>query len=335
MKRRLVIDTDGGIDDAVALWWAATDPRIDLVGVTTVAGVVPAAEAARNVLLVLDAAGRPDVPVAIGADERIGPSPDLRPADFIHGADGLGNSRGDRVPSRAPLDDALELLDRSIDDATTIVTLGPLTNLARLIRQAPRNARRASELIVMGGAAAGGGNALPDGEANIAHDPEAASIVVAADWRTPPLMVGLDVTHRATLEESDFALLAEHRSAAAAFLDAPLRFYRPFGSTFTRPGCPCHDLTAVLAAARPQVITHAPILPLAIATAPGPAWGSTIVDFRAPAFARQLGAAQASPGGYSPWRIALGVDPARFRRAARALFGGSGSRRPECSSSRM
>lgn len=321
MSRRLIIDADGGIDDAVALWWAATDPRVELVGVTTVAGVVPAAEAARNVLLILDAAGRSDVPVAIGADIRIGPSPELRPADFIHGADGLGNTRGDRLPSRAPLEDAQALLDRLVDDNTTVVTLGPLTNLAAFLRNAPGNAQRIGDLVVMGGAAAGGGNALPDGEANVAHDPEAAAIVAATDWRRPPLMVGLDVTHRATLDDSDFALLAEHRTPAAAFLDGPLRFYRPFGSTFTRPGCPCHDFAAVLAAADPSLVIHAPVLPLAVVTAPGPSWGSTIVDFRAPAFARQAGATQASPDGYSPWRVALGVDHARFRRAARALFG--------------
>jgi purine nucleosidase len=319
--RRLVIDTDGGVDDAVALWWAATDPRIDLVGVTTVRGVVSAWEAALNVLLVLDAAGRPDVPVAVGADKRLGLSPDLRPADFIHGEDGLGNTRQDRVCAREPSGDASELLDRLVDDVTSIVSLGPLTNIAEFVRAMPANARRVEELVVMGGAAAGGGNALPGGEANIAHDPEAAAVVVAASWRNHPLMVGLDVTHRATLDDSDFALLSERRTPAAAFLDAPLRFYRAYGSTFTAPACPCHDFAAVLALVENGLMTDAPVLPLAISNAPGPAWGSTVVDFRAPAFARRGGSEQASPEGFSPWRIALGVDRARFRACARKLFG--------------
>ncbi|MEP7239626.1 MAG: nucleoside hydrolase [Devosia sp.] len=321
MTRRLIIDTDGGIDDAVAIWWAASDPRIDLVGVTTVGGVVSAEDAARNVLLVLEAAGRPDVPVAIGANDRLGPSPELRPADFIHGSDGLGNTVRGRVPAGTPLHGAIPLLDRLIDGMTSIVSLGPLTNLARLALELPRQAAAVDQLVIMGGAAAGGGNALPDGEANIAHDPSAAAVVVGAGWANPPLMIGLDVTHAATLDDSDFALLAEKRTPAAAFLDAPLRFYRPFGATFTAPACPCHDFATVLAFIESSFVTDAPILPLAIATAPGPAWGSTIVDFRAPAFARSGGSEQASPDGFADWRIGLGVDRALFRRRARQLFG--------------
>jgi inosine-uridine nucleoside N-ribohydrolase len=179
----------------------------------------------------------------------------------------------------------------------------------------------------MGGAAAGGGNALPAGEANVAHDPVAAQETVVAPWRAPPLLVGLDVTRVATLTDAEFALLAEHRSDAARFLDAPLRFYRTFGSTFSAPETPCHDLVAVLAWAAPGIITDAPLLPLAIDTAGGPAWGATVVDFRAPAFAALDGAAQATPGGFAQWRIALGVDVARFRGAVRGLFGEPGGPR--------
>jgi purine nucleosidase len=327
-KRRLVIDTDGGVDDAVALWWAATDPRIDLLGVTTVRGVVSADEAARNVLLVLEAAGRSDIPVAVGAEDRVGPAPDLRSAAFIHGTDGLGNMRGSTMPRGRPVDrDTIGFLDRMIarHGDTSIVSLGPLTNVARFVKAAPERTAQVGQLIVMGGVATGGGNALPNGEANIAHDPEAAAIVAAGPWRSPPLMVGLDVTHRATLEERDFGLLAEHRTPAAAYLDAPLRFYRRFGSTFTAPDCPCHDLVAVLALVEERLVTHAPVLPLAIATAPGPAWGSTIVDFRAPAFARLGGSGQSQPDGFFPWRVALDIDRPRFRTCVRALFGDPGA----------
>ena len=116
--------------------------------------------------------------------------------------------------------------------------------------------------------------------------------VVAGAWKTPPLMVGLDVTHAATLTDSEFALLGEHRSPAATFLDAPLRFYRRFGSTFTGNECPCHDLLAAMAVAEPSLLTRAPELPLAIDTAQGPAWGATVVDFRQIAFAKLEGATQ-------------------------------------------
>src|SRR5262245_54017785 len=89
-RQPVIIDTDGGVDDAAGLWWALTDPGIELVGVTSVAGMISAPAAAANVLRILAAAGRTEIPVAVGADARLGPVPVMRPADFIHGADGLG-----------------------------------------------------------------------------------------------------------------------------------------------------------------------------------------------------------------------------------------------------
>ncbi|MBO6726083.1 MAG: nucleoside hydrolase [Rhizobiaceae bacterium] len=327
VARPLIIDTDGGVDDAAALWLALSDPGIEVVAVTTVRGVVSAREAAANILLVLEAAGRLDIPVAVGADKRAGPSPELRSATFIHGEDGLGNSRGGRIAPRQPVTEtAHDLLLRLVAEreGVSVVSLGPLTNAAKAILAVPGWAAGVRELVVMGGSAARGGNALPAGEANIAHDPEAAAIVARAGWSTPPLMVGLDVTHAATLDDDDFTLLAERRTAAAAFLDEPLHFYRTYGSTFTRPGCPCHDFLAVLTLVECEVMKNAPVLPLAVCTTPGPAWGSTIVDFRAPLFAGLGGSEQVQPEGFSPWRIALEVDRDRFRDRVRALFGDAG-----------
>jgi inosine-uridine nucleoside N-ribohydrolase len=155
----------------------------------------------------------------------------------------------------------------------------------------------------------------------VAHDPLAAQAVVTAEWQAPPLLVGLDVTHEATLGPDEFTLLAEHRTAGAAFLDAPMRFYRRFGSTMTAPGCPCHDLLAVMALIEPEVITEAPVLPLAVDCSRGPAWGATVVDFRAPFFAALDASDQNTPDGFADWRIALHADAARFRRLARAMWG--------------
>jgi len=322
--RPVVIDTDGGVDDAVALWWALTDPTIDVRAITIVWGNVDVDVATAAVLRVVHAAGRPDVPVAVGESGPIAKAPDLRPATFIHGGDGLGNAAGTPAPLAAVDEPAAALLARLVHDepgAISLVTLGPLSNIGRLLRADPAFAPDVAELVVMGGATAGGGNALPAGEANVAHDPEAAQVTVVAPWRTPPLLVGLDVTRVATLTDAEFALLAEHRNDAAAFLDAPLRFYRHFGSTLTAPDTPCHDLLAVLAWATPGIITDAPVLPIAVDTAGGAAWGATVVDFRAPAFAALEGAEQATPDGFAPWRVGLGVDVPRFRSSARALFG--------------
>jgi purine nucleosidase len=322
--RPVVIDTDGGVDDAVALWWALTDPALEVVAITVVWGNVPVEIATANVLRVLHAAGRDDVPVAVGARGPLPPAPDLRPATFIHGEDGLGNAAGPEAPLRAIDEPATSLLARVARERPgelTLVTLGPLTNLGVVAHDHPEFAREIDELVVMGGASRRGGNALPAGEANVAHDPIAAQRTVVAPWVNPPMLIGLDVTLAATLRPGEFALLAEHRSAAATFLDAPLRFYRRFGSTFTAPDTPCHDLLTVLAIAVPEIVEHAPVLPLAVDCGGDAAWGTTVVDFRAPYFAALEGSTQSSPEGFAPWRIALGVDVARFRRCARSLFG--------------
>ncbi|MCU1375287.1 MAG: Inosine/uridine-preferring nucleoside hydrolase, partial [Actinomycetia bacterium] len=200
-----------------------------------------------------------------------------------------------------------------------IITLGPLTNLAAALAAHPELAPSTRRLTIMGGVVGGHGNAMPTGEANVAHDPDAARDVLAAAWVEPPLLVGLDVTHQATLTDAEFSLLAEHRNPAAAFLDEPLRFYRGFGAAFTRPDCPCHDLLAVLAAARPEVLTDAPVLPVAVDCGQGPAWGSTIVDLRAERSGGSV-TAHGRDAGFHPARVALGVDVNAFRALVRSLF---------------
>jgi purine nucleosidase len=322
----VIIDTDGGIDDAAALWWALADPSLDVVAVTAVWGNVDVDIAAANVLRVLHATGRRDVPVALGEGAPIGDAPPLRAATFIHGDDGLGNTRRPPAPltlSREPAADLIHRICTARPGEIGIVTLGPLSNLARAL-EAPDLAPAVRDLVVMGGSARRGGNALPAGEANIAHDPVAADIVLRAEWTTPPLLVGLDVTMDATLSPEELHLLDERRSPAAEYLAEPLRFYRRFGAALTAPDCPCHDLVAVLAHRDDTLVHDAPVLPVAVDTAGGPAWGATVVDFRAPAFAADEGARQDGPPGFAPWRIGLGVDVGRFRTYVRELFGDAG-----------
>ncbi len=324
MSRPVIIDTDGGVDDAVALWWALTDPALDVVAITVVWGNVDIDIAVSSVLRVAHAAGRDDVPVSAGARGPLLPAPDLRPATFIHGDDGLGNAAGPEAPGRAVAEPAVDMLARLVRERPgelSVVTLGPLTNIGIALHDHPDFAGNVAELLVMGGSARRGGNALPWGEANIAHDPLAAQRTVLASWSQPPLLVGLDVTLVATLRPDEFELLAEHRTAAAEFLDAPLRFYREFGSTFTAPDTPCHDLLTVLALSDPAIIDDAPLLPLAVDCGGDAAWGTTVVDFRAPFFAALEGSMQSAAAGFAPWRIALGVDVDHFRAAVRTLFG--------------
>jgi purine nucleosidase len=324
----VVIDTDAGIDDAVALWWALTDPRVEVRAITTVHGNVDIAEATANAAIIVAATGRTDVPIGRGSGVPVGPVPELRKATFVHGDDGLGDCG--LVPDM-PADEVLASLGfvvgeasevlRAHADGAVLVTLGPLTTVARALQADPTLARRFRRLVVMGGAFASPGNAYPVAEANIAHDPAAAAIVFGADWAEPPLLVGLDVTHEATFDSSVVALLGEHRNAAATFCDAPLRFYAGAGGTFCEPGTfSCHDLLATMAAVIDDLVTG-PLLRVGVQTAAGPAWGMTVADFRQPFFER-AGHPQASPDGFVDCVVALEVNLPRWRAEVRTLFGG-------------
>jgi purine nucleosidase len=323
---RMVVDTDGGIDDASAIWWALTHPDVDVIGITTVHGNVDSATAAANVCRILEAAGRADVPVAVGADEPFAEAPEMRVADFIHGVDGIGET-GRPAAGHGPVDESAdELLARLVDSAdqpVTVVTIGPLTNIAHRLTADPTWAGRVERLVVMGGSVNMPGNAKPGAEANVAHDPAAAAVVAHAGWARPPLMVGLDVTHVGTLTDEEFDLAERGLTPAARYLAEPLAFYRRFGGTFCEPGeCPQHDLLAVMAAAVPGLV-RGPVLPIAVQDTPGPAWGVVVVDRRVPFFERAgSGSAQPVTDGFSPWELGLEVDVERFRSEVRRLFGG-------------
>ena len=325
----VLVDTDCGVDDAVALWWALGNHRIDVVGVSIVWGNVDVATAADNVGRILEATHHTTIPIALGLDGPVAEAPQLRSAEFIHGSDGLGDTFRP-PPATVPVDEsAVAFLRRTVDERPgelTLVTLGPLSNIAAVLAEDPTWSTRVKRLVVMGGVVGIQGNALPYGEANIAHDPAAAAAVVRAEWVEPPLLVGLDVTQKATLTDAEFELLAEHKSAAAVYLDAPLHFYRTFGGTFAPAGeCPCHDLLAFMGIFdQPggQGLFDAPVLPLAVQATPGPAWGATIADRRMPFFHAAGGeSVQGAHQEFTPWRIALGVDVARFRSEVRHLFG--------------
>ena len=324
----LIIDTDGGIDDAVALWWALTNPAVDVRAVTTVHGNVDLGRVVANIAIVLHAAGRADIPVGVGQAHPVGRAPDLLRASFIHGFDGLGDCGhgpdlpGEDIPAAlgVTVTTANELLDRFAGDAT-IVTLGPLSTMAAALERHPSIASRSRRLVVMGGAFASPGNAYPAAEANIVHDPVAAQRVLKAAWNEPPLLVGLDVTPEATLTATEVALIAEHRNPAAAFCDGPLRTYARFGGAFCHEGeFPCHDLLATMAGALDDIVAG-PILPVSVQTGPGPAWGMTVADFRQPFFER-AGNSQAAPAGFVPCRVALELNHEAWQREVHRLFGG-------------
>lgn len=202
----LVIDTDGGTDDAVAIWWALTDPGVEVVALIATWGNVSRDIAAVNCSRLLTAAGRPDIPIALGAEGPIGATPVPPGAGVaIHGEDGLGGHAaswpvGDVAPIGEPATIFLSRLLAEHPGELALATIGPLSTLAEALQTDAALASRVGELAVMGGVIGGSGNILPMGEVNIANDPEAAAVVVGAGWPSPPLLVGLDATLDALLE---------------------------------------------------------------------------------------------------------------------------------------
>jgi purine nucleosidase len=323
MTRRLIIDNDGGVDDCTGIWWALTDPDVEVVALVATWGNTERDLAAANLCRILHAAGRADIPIALGATDPSGPSPLADRAAHVHGADGLGGHAhrwptGDVVPTDESPADLLIRMTAEDPGGIDLVTTGPLTTLAGVLAEQPSLTSAFRSLTVMGGSVLAGGNALPAAEANIAHDPLAAAAVIGAPWAMdrPPLLVGLDVTMAALLE-ADVELAAAHASdgVVARFLAEPMDGYLAFYDSVhqTPPGMfPCHDLLAVMAAAEQPVITEIETWPLAVDTGGSAAWGATVPDRRP--------VPESTLGTFTPWRIALACDPGPFRQAVQGLF---------------
>ena len=196
MATKVLVDTDPGVDDALALTTALGHPDLSVVGLTTVAGNTTLENATRNALSILMMAGRTDVPVAAGCERPLVGG--LTTAESVHGEGGL---RGDLpTPETAPVDahaaDFIADAAREYGDELIVASIGPPTNLALALARDPDLPDRVSDVYMMGGAFRGPGNVTPAAEANFHNDPEAASRVVEdAD----PRLVGLDVTDRATV----------------------------------------------------------------------------------------------------------------------------------------
>jgi purine nucleosidase len=199
---RVVIDTDPGVDDAVAILLALASPEIDVVGLTTVNGNVSLESTTRNARRLLALAGRTDVPVAPGADKPLTGA--AAHASEVHGRDGLADLSWPDVVSPAIEQGAVSLLtELARAGPLTIVAIGPLTNIAYLVAERPDVVTAVERLVVMGGASFHG-NVTPAAEFNIWVDPEAARAVFAAPWRSVDLMP-LDLTHQAYLTDADLA----------------------------------------------------------------------------------------------------------------------------------
>jgi len=198
-RTRVIIDTDPGVDDAVAILLALASEELEVLAITTVTGNVHVDRTTLNARRLVQLAHRPDVIVARGCDEALaGP---LASFEVVHGADGLGDILWDELTVPEHPDHAVDVMHELIEQGPlSIAAIGPLTNLALLLERYPGVDQRVERLVIMGGASFEG-NVTPAAEFNIWADPEAAVRVFAGAW--PITVMPLDLTHQATLSDDD------------------------------------------------------------------------------------------------------------------------------------
>lgn len=256
--KKIIIDTDPGIDDAMAIFVALQSPEVDVIGLTTIYGNVYTTLATRNALHLLEIAGRTDIPVAEGSHVTITKGTKLRIADFVHGADGLGNQNFP-PPAGKPIEQlaAAFLVEQAklYPGKVTVVALGPLTNIALAIELDPGFSKNIGQIVLLGGAFAVNGNVNPAAEANIFGDPEAADIVFTSG--ADILAVGINVTHQVVLTDADREKLAQSNGKFAQYLCKILEVYFSYHrDAYNTKGVYLHDPTTLLAAVNPSLITY-------------------------------------------------------------------------------
>jgi len=257
MPRKIIIDTDPGQDDAVAILLALASPEdVTVLGITAVAGNVPLALTAKNARMICEVAKRPDISVFAGCDRPL--AHDLVTAEHVHGKSGLDGSElpDPEMPLQQQhgVDFIIETLRAAPAKSVTLCALGPLTNIATALHRAPDIAANIQEIVLMGGAYFQVGNITPAAEFNIYVDPEAAEIVFKSGISI--VIMPLDVTHKALVtaprNEAFRALGTQAGRTVAAWTEFFERYDR---EKYGTPGAPLHDPTVVAYLIRPDLFS--------------------------------------------------------------------------------
>jgi inosine-uridine nucleoside N-ribohydrolase len=252
MARKVILDVDPGIDDAVAIALALFDPRLEIVAITAVAGNVSAEQATRNVQAIVEQIDPPRLP-RIGA--AIQPERDpLVDSRHVFGVDGLGNSDFPvaELHHVHPSDKVITDEIRKAPDAVTILALGPLTNLATAFRRDPSLAEQVGQLVIMGGTSCGPGNVTPAAEFNIYCDPAAARQVFRS--KTTKTLVPLDVSSQVVMTFDLLDQLPDESTHVGALLRRILPYsFRAHRQLFGLEGTYLHDAVALMALLEPAL----------------------------------------------------------------------------------
>jgi len=252
--RKIIIDTDPGQDDAVAILLALASPELEVMGLTVVAGNVPLDLTQKNARVICELAGRSDIKIFAGCDRPL--KRKLITAEHVHGKTGLD---GIALPeptmplqSQHAVDFIIETLRREAPGSVTLCPLGPLTNIASAFQKAPDIVARVAEIVLMGGAYFEVGNITPAAEFNIYVDPEAAAVVFASG--APIVVMPLDVTHKALTSrewvEGMRLIGTDIGRAVASWTDFFERFdVAKYGSQ----GAPLHDPCVIAYLVKPSL----------------------------------------------------------------------------------
>lgn len=274
-KKKVIIDTDPGIDDALALILASKIPELDILGITTVAGNVPVEQGTQNALDILNLVNRNDINVYKGSDKPL--VKEMVNALETHGDNGLGNYALEVSPKKEQ-GDAVAFLYETLKNEkdVSIIALGPLTNIARLIEEYPEVVENIKELVLMGGNYKSHGNCSPVAEYNFWFDPEAAKIVFDKLAR-PITMVGLDVTRDILLTPTYSTLIKYFGGEVAEAIYNIVQHYNDFHWEQEKVlGCVINDPLAVAQLIDPELCKTEDYFVEIITD--GPARGMSMVD---------------------------------------------------------
>ena len=254
MTRKIIIDTDPGQDDALAILLAFASPELEVLGVTVVAGNVPLALTELNARKICELAGRPDMRVFAGADRPLMRS--LVTAEHVHGKTGLN---GPQLPDpkmklqdQYAVDFIVETLMKEAAGTITLCALGPLTNVALALIREPKIAPRVKEIVLMGGGFFEGGNVTPTAEFNIYVDPQAADLVFKSG--IPIVMMPLDVTHKALTTAKRTQAIRKLGTRVGTATAEMLEFFERFDEEkYGTDGGPLHDPCVIAYLLKPEL----------------------------------------------------------------------------------
>jgi inosine-uridine nucleoside N-ribohydrolase len=275
-SRHVIIDTDPGIDDAMALLLALRSPELKVEAITTVAGNVTVDLGTENALKLVELAGRTDVIVAKGASRPL--QRKLVTAELIHGENGLGGVQLPAPKTQPDHRDAVQVIHDVIEanpGKITLIPIGPLTNIAMAFLQYPDLAAKTREIIMMGGTV-GAGNATPAAEANIYHDAEAAKIVFESG--VPILMVDLTACDQARFTHADADRLRASSDTVARFVAAISVPYLAFAEKSGAEGAAIHDALAVGIAIDPHIASVVKPIHVDVETRGEFTYGATVTN---------------------------------------------------------